>query len=240
MGRGAHQADATLFSASQVPILQEAVADLGWLYGRGYVDPSATKLVGDRYRLRQRQRVAISRGAASSDQLARRAARRVAKDAVAGQALAIDGFNVLIGLETALAGGVLLRGADGVLRDLASVHGSYRRVEATAAAIDALVQTLVSWAPASVTWVLDRPVSNSGRLAGWLRDAAPVDIAWSVQLPYDADQVVIDADAIACSSDARVLECTERWADLLTDAVTRHAPNAWVVSLTSRSTSGLA
>ncbi len=147
---------------------------------------------------------------------------------------------MLIGLETALAGGVLLRGVDGVLRDLASVHGSYRRVEATAAAIEALVDTLCAWQPASVTWVLDRPVSNSGRLAGWLRDAAPEGIAWSVELPYDADQVVIDAEAVACSSDARVLECTGQWADLLSDAVARHVPDAWVVPLSPPSTSARA
>ncbi|MBV1858670.1 MAG: DUF434 domain-containing protein, partial [Nannocystaceae bacterium] len=115
MGRGPHQADATLFSASAVPMLREAVADLGWLLGRGYVDPSATKLVGDRYRLRLRQRTAVSRSAAGDASLRVRAARKRDVGVLAGGRLAIDAFNVLIGMETALGGGVLLRGADGAL-----------------------------------------------------------------------------------------------------------------------------
>lgn len=231
MGRGPHQADQALFSDAVVRTLAEAVFDLGWLLGRGYVDPSATKLVGDRYRLRQRQRVAVSRSAAGAEVLTARLARRRAPDSLSGTALAVDAFNVLIGMETALGGGVLLRGVDGALRDLSSVHGSYRRVEATEAALDALVATLVAWSPASVTWFVDRPVSNSGRLAGWIRDRAPEGIAWEVELPHDADRSVIEAGAVACSADARVLDLSMAWADLVGACVAEHAPHAWIVDL---------
>jgi hypothetical protein len=233
MGRGPHQADATLFAEAVIPTLREAVSDLSWLFGRGYVEPSATKLVGDRYRLRQRQRTAVSRSAASEGQRDHRRARHRPSASLAGSALAIDAFNVLIGMETALAGGVLLRGVDGVLRDLSSVHGSYRRVETTAAAIDALTSTLRGWKPASVVWYVDRPVSNSGRLAGWIRDRAPEGMTWEAELPHDADRSVIDADAVACSADARVLEQASGWADLLSASVAQHAPHAWVVDLRS-------
>lgn len=233
MGRGPHQADATLFAEAVHPTLREAVADLSWLYGRGYVDPSATKLVGDRYRLRLRQRTAVSRSAASRPQCDHRASLYRDPGALEGAALAVDAFNVLIGMETALGGGVLLRGADGVLRDLSSVHGSYRRVEVTEAALDALCATLASWGPASVVWFVDRPVSNSGRLAGWIRDRAPAEVQWSVELPHDADRSVIDADAVACSGDARILELAKGWTDLLSATVKKHAPDAWVVDLRS-------
>jgi len=88
--------------------------------------------------------------------------------AIQGRDLAVDGFNVIITLEAALSGGVLLRGRDGRVRDLASVHGSYRRVEETPEALDMLVAATAH--AASAVWVLDRPVSNSGRLAAMLRD----------------------------------------------------------------------
>ena len=231
MGRGPHHADRALFGVAAIPTLRDAVFDLGWLLGRGYVDPSATKLVGDRHRLRQRQRVAVSRSAAGAEVLAARIARRRAPGSLSGRALAIDAFNVLIGMETTLGGGVLLRGLDGALRDLSSVHGSYRRVDATAAALDALVSTLVSWSPASVTWFVDRPVSNSGRLAAWIRDRAPEGVTWRVELPHDADRSVIDADAVACSADARVLDLAGGWADLVGETVAEHAPHAWIVDL---------
>lgn len=233
MGRGPHQADATLFAADALPSLRDAVADLSWLLGRGYVDPSATKLVGDRYRLRQRQRIAVSRSAAGSEVLTARLAKRQDPNSLAGATLSVDAFNVLIGMETALSGGVLLRGIDGALRDLSSVHGSYRRVAVTEAALDALVSTITRWSPAAVTWFVDRPVSNSGRLAGWIRDRAPEDIEWQVKLPYDADGSVIDAGGVACSADARVLDLAPAWADLVSETVEAHTGEAWVVDLRS-------
>lgn len=152
---------------------------------------------------------------------------------LAGAHLAIDAFNVLIGVETALAGGVLLRGSDGALRDLSSVHGSYRRVEVTADALDALCATVCSWAPASVVWFVDRPVSNSGRLAGWIRERAPPGAEWTVELPYDADAAVIESGAVACSADARILEQAPGWANLVSVTVATHVPRAWIVELRS-------
>jgi hypothetical protein len=233
MGRGPHQSDATLFAAEALPSLRDAVADLSWLLGRGYVDPSATKLVGDRYRLRLRQRIAVSRSAAAAEILTARLGKRQQPGALAGARLAIDAFNVLIGMETALSGGVLLRGVDGALRDLSSVHGSYRRVAVTEAALDALVSTITRWSPAAVIWFVDRPVSNSGRLAGWIRDRAPEDMQWQVELPYDADGSVIDAGGVGCSADARVLDLAPAWADLVSEAIEAHARQAWVVDLRS-------
>lgn len=222
-----------MFAAETLPGLRDAVSDLSWLLGRGYVDPSATKLVGDRYRLRQRQRTAVSRSAAGAEVLASRMAKRREPSSLGGETLAIDAFNVLIGMETALGGGVLLRGVDGALRDLSSVHGSYRRVAVTEAALDALVSTIARWAPAAVIWFVDRPVSNSGRLAGWIRERAPEGIEWEVELPYDADGSVIDTDAVGCSADARVLDLAPAWADLVSETVEVHAPAAWVVDLRS-------
>lgn len=150
---------------------------------------------------------------------------------VHGGHVCVDAFNVLIGMETALAGGVLLRGVDGVLRDLSSVHGSYRRVDATAAALHAICTTLQRWQPARVTWFIDRPVSNSGRLASWIREAAPDD-SWTIELPHDADRELIDArEAIVCSADAWILDSVTAWANLLSESVREHAPDAWIVDL---------
>ena len=54
----------------------------------------------------------------------------------------IDGFNVVASVESALGGGVLLLSRDGALRDMASVHGSYRLVEETHAALIAIAETI--------------------------------------------------------------------------------------------------
>jgi hypothetical protein len=213
--RGAHPQDADCFGPEHWQALCTAVADLGWLLGRGYAVRSALKLVGDRHRLRARQRLAVLRSSCSPQIAVSRHQSHCALAAVRGQAVAVDGFNCLITVEAALAGGVLLQGVDGAVRDLASVHGNYRRVAETDRAIALLGQALATAEPAAVSWFLDRPVSNSGQLrARLLQIAARQGWPWQVELVSNADQAVIASGAIAASSDGPVLDRCRHWIDL--------------------------
>src|SRR5918993_1464338 len=110
-------------------------------------------------------RLAVSRAACPEEGCARRRASRVGDAEVAGEGLVVDGFNLVITLEAALSGGVLVKGRDGCVRDLSSVHGSYRAVEETERAVLLAGEALGPLAPSSVLWLFDSPVSNSGRLA---------------------------------------------------------------------------
>jgi hypothetical protein len=112
-------------------------AELSWLLSRGYADVSALKLVGDRHELTVRQRQAVSRCACSdAARDARVAARARPAPSSPTSPSPIDGLNCLIILESALSHGIVLRGRDGALRDLASVHGTYRQVAETSFAIE--------------------------------------------------------------------------------------------------------
>jgi hypothetical protein len=230
MARGPHTADAALFDASHHADLRQATADLAWLLGRGYAEPSSLKLVGDRYRLRRRQRTAVRRCSCAPASARDRRSRRLELPDLRGRDVAIDGFNVVIIVETALSGGVVLRGLDSACRDLASVHGSYRRVAATAEALAKLRDVLVEAAPATVTWALDRPVSNSGRLGQLILAEAP-DETWSVQLPHDADRAVLDHGGVVASADGNVLDHCGPWVDLPNAVIARFVPDAWIVDL---------
>src|SRR5205823_2381462 len=157
--------------------------ELSWLLTRGYPIHASLKLVGDRYGLGERQRVAVSRAACSDTSRAKRQANRLPLESIADESVIVDGFNLLITVEAALSGGAILVCRDGCLRDLASVHGSYRHVQETEAALCLLGETLQTFAPATVEWLLDRPISNSGRLAQQIRDlAAQRSWPWSVEL----------------------------------------------------------
>ncbi|MBC8066822.1 MAG: DUF434 domain-containing protein, partial [Deltaproteobacteria bacterium] len=118
MPRGADPEDADLFAANWIPVLRSAVGELSWLLSRGYSEASALALVGNRHELRKRQRDAVRRCACGDAALAARIAKRV-EPPLPSRALAIDGFNVLITLESALAGAPVFRGRDGLLRDVA-------------------------------------------------------------------------------------------------------------------------
>jgi len=170
--RGPHPGDGERFAADRLPVLRAACADFAWLLDRGYAERSALKLVGDRFQLDQRQRTCVQRCACTEAARAQRASRLLPPDALAGRNILVDGFNVLITVEAALAGAVLLLGRDGCLRDLASMHGTWRTVEETAAAAAQIGAWLARHAVAGATWLLDRPVANSGRLAALLRGIA--------------------------------------------------------------------
>jgi hypothetical protein len=232
MARGPAPDDLALFSERELPRLRVAMAELAWLLNRGYAEGSSLKLVGDRHDLRARQRTAVLRCVCTDAQLERRRAHQLEPNAIAGRPLALDGFNVLIVVESALAGGVVLRGRDGFLRDMASVHGSYRRSEQTLAASVAIGEQLARLAPSSVLWLLDRPVSNSGRLKTALDElAAQRGWAWTIELDYAPDRRLAELAGVVASGDAWILDNAAELVDVTAAVVSACCPSAWIVDL---------
>ena len=230
--RGAHPADAGLFGAEWLAPLRGATAELSWLLGRGYQPKSSLKLVGDRHGLRERQRLCVGRAACSDEARERRRGRRVGREEVAGADLMVDGFNLVISVEAALGGGVLARGRDGCVRDLSSVHGSYRAVEETEAAILLAGEALAELAPASVEWVLDRPVSNSGRLAQRIRELAAVrGWPWGVSVEFNPDRLLVASGRVAVTTDSFILDGAARWFNFNEYLIESRLQGAWLIDL---------
>ncbi len=211
--RGAHPGDERRFAPDWWPVLRRAVADFSWLLSRGYSENASLKLVGDRYRLDQRQRLAVHRSSCSDQALARRRATERTIEQVRGCDLALDGFNVLTTVEAALAGGILLYGRDGSLRDLAGMHGTYRKVMETVPALRAIGTSLHNTlAVGRVCWYLDRPVSNSLRLAALIRHlAAEHHWPWQVEVLDAVDVRLRETSDVVCTSDAGILDFCRQW-----------------------------
>src|SRR5262245_23884761 len=111
--RGPHPEDPRLFSVAMLPLLRSAASEVVYLLSRDYPIDPVLAFVGGHHQLDARQRMALRRSACSPAQRASRLARRLPLPEGAQGTLAIDGFNLIITLEVALSGGVLLRGADG-------------------------------------------------------------------------------------------------------------------------------
>jgi len=232
--RGPHPEDARLFAPEVWPILREATDDLCRLLSRGYANNSAMKLVGDRYDLLARQRTAVARSSCSDAEAAARENRRVDPQEVSGQSLWLDGYNVLTTIEAALAGGVVLPGRDGTYRDMASMHGSYRKVSETLPALELLGRMAESLQVKECLWYLDRPVSNSGRLKGIMEKlAAAGGWQWQIELVPDPDAILIETDRIVATADSGILDRCGRWFNLARATVTSHVPEANVVDMLS-------
>jgi len=230
--RGPHPEDAVLFTHAAAPVLREATDDLCWLLSRGYTSSSAVTLVGDRYQLAARQRVAVSRVSCSENDRAGRGARQSGRERLAGRPLAVDGYNVLTTVEAALAGGIILAARDQTYRDIASMHGSFRRVAETRPALELIGRFAADLAVSQCVWYLDRPVSNSGRLRSLMAEvAAATGWEWTVELVNDPDKILAAADDIVATADSAVLDRCKSWFNLAREVIARHVPGARVLEL---------
>jgi hypothetical protein len=230
--RGPDPRDDEAFGAQALPALRQGVHDLSWLLGRGYAIVSAVKLVGDRWTLTERQRLAMRRAACSDEARTGRSVKRATASQIKDRNLLIDGFNVVTTVEAALGGGVVLRCRDGTYRDIAGVHGTYRQVAETVPALGLVGQTVCSLNPAEVRWLFDRPVSNSGRIRGTLLETAEQNgWNWVVDLLDNPDaELKASADIIA-TADSAILDRCGCWLNLAQLVIDAHCPAARIIDL---------
>ncbi len=152
--------------------------------------------------------------------------------------LGVDGYNLLITIESALSGGVILIGRDGCYRDLASVHGTYRKVEETIPAVKLIADYLRPFDIARVEWYLDRPVSNSGRLKALMAEIVGGSgleedprLTWNIELVDSPDAVLAGYAGPVATSDSAVLDRCTSWINLAAQIIDDRIPDAWRVRL---------
>ena len=230
--RGPHPADEKLFAPAAIPDLRSALADYSLLLSKGYAEKSGLKLVGDKFSLTQRQRLAVMRSACSDRQMVSRNKNRIEAKNLAGQSVAVDGYNVLITVEAAMSGGVIFAGRDGCFRDLASIHGTYRKVTETIPAVRMIGEFMQEIGTGKALWLLDSPVSNSGRLKKLIGELADQnDWNWEVELVLSPDAELIKTDLIVASSDSVILDGCRQWVNLATAIIEQKLPTAWIIDL---------
>lgn len=223
--RGKRSGDEKLFAAKWLPVFTEAVDDLGFLLSRGYADNSALQIVGDRYKLNKRQRSALRRIASSDQEIAIRNQSVCDVPELKNSIVEIDGFNLLILLESAMSGAFVFKGRDGTFRDISSVHGSYKRVQKTEKAIILVGDVLKQMNVKSVKWYFDQPVSNSGRLKTMLLEISEQNgYNWEVELVYNPDKVLAISENVIISTDGWILDQAKKWFNLGGFLIEKHIP----------------
>lgn len=209
--RFAHPEDDEQFSTAQVPTLRAAVRDLGWLRTRGYGDASSLKMVGDRYRLKRRQRNDVACSACGDAERAHRLVRRREPSSLTGRWIDVDGFNVLISVEGMLGGAYLFVGRDHAYRDVDPVQGTYRIVEETAPALQAVPEVMQALGVAGVTWWLDAHVSNVGRVKAQMVDQPPTVLGWEIEIREAVDETLSQSERVVATSDSAILDEVDAW-----------------------------
>ena len=223
--RGKHPSDEKLFSLKWLPVFKEAVDDLCHLLSRGYAPNSSIEIVGNRYKLNKRQRSAVLRISSSEQEIIGRQQNHCAIEDLENKIIQIDGFNLLILLESALSGAYVFKSRDGTYRDISSVHGSYKRVLQTEKAIELVGEVLAQLKVKSVHWYLDQPISNSGRLKSRLLEfSVKQQYNWQVDLVYNPDKLLAESEHVVVSSDGWILDRAKEWFNLGAYLIDNHIP----------------
>jgi len=199
------------------PGLSSAAGELRFLLSRGYPRERCLTLVGDRHALPSRERELLRRSVLAPENSLARRAKLLAPEEMKDLPLGLDAHNLLITLESALAGRDLVRGDDGVIRDIARAAAGYRISDLTRGALDLILGVLRELHPAEAVFYLDRPVSFSGRLAGLIREemagdkAAIPGTALAVPVP---ERELKPFKGLVASADGELIDLCPRPTDL--------------------------
>ena len=214
--RGKNTGDDLLFGAEkQTGKLKMATQDMHYLLSRGYAEKASSELTGNRYRLKTRQIQAVRAASASEIQIRTRADKELQISALQSTTVHLDGFNIIIILESLLSGAYIFQGADSCLRDLSGVHGTYRKVNQTLRSIELIAGFFQKSGASKLIWIFDRPVSNSGRIKQMVLDfARENELNWEAELEFNPDRFLVEHADIAVSSDAWILDHCRNWFNL--------------------------
>ncbi len=188
------------------PILKEAKKDFQYLLGRGFPRTGALEYVGNHYLLDEMQRNYLIRTVFSREKIENRKDKLILLSDVKGKDVLLDGYNVLITVETMLQGAddLIVDCDDGVIRDVKAVFGKYKENENTENALNSIISLLKLFKPKNVLFFYDSPVSLSGELARTTRE-----ILDSHEVPGDAQTSEnVDATLIRLSKEGKCIVAT--------------------------------
>ena len=228
--RGYVPTDAKEFNDKNLELIKRAQSDIFMLMERGYKIKSASTFVGNHYLLSERQRLAIVRSTSPSENIENRNSKLL-KSNFEGKRIYIDGLNLIITLEVALSESTVLKCMDGTIRDLAGLRGTYKLIDKTDIAIQLIGEKLQEMKIGEVSFYLDSPVSNTGKLKSRILELlAKYSYEVNVELVNNAD-VILETKSYVITSDAIILNKCESWINFAYDIVSENLPQLQYVNL---------
>lgn len=190
--------------------IKDAIKDFRFLLNRGYRRSVAIDFVSNHYRLSKQERHLLTRAIFSDAEIKARRKKLTQIGKIKGKHLAVDGYNVIITLESMLQNRLLILCDDGFVRDISAVFGKHKITETTLKALNKLFKLLSKYPPAEIQFFLDQPVSHSGELAGLIRGYIKKNnLVGEAITTKAADRAIIEAvkkGGIVASSDRSLIE----------------------------------
>ncbi|MCX9011165.1 MAG: DUF434 domain-containing protein [Candidatus Methanoperedens sp.] len=201
--------------------LREAAADIRYLLDRGYPQKGAVVFVCAHYRLDTEAMYLLLRTVVARETAEKRKAKFLPCNRIEGNNIIIDGYNIIIGMESILEKKAYLCD-DEVTRDIKGISRNYKVSEITEKAIELILQFLKENQPAYVCFLLDSQISKSGQLASALRrKMQEFGLKGDAKTSNHVDYDLKTSKYIVASSDGVIIDEAEKVVNFLSCIVSR-------------------
>ncbi len=201
--------------------LENAATDIRYLLDRGYPQEGAVRFVCAHYRLDVKTRYLLSRTVLSCEVAEKRRVKFLPCDKIEGSSIVIDGYNIIIGMESILEKKAYLCD-DGVIRDIKGAFRNFKVSSNTEEAVGLILEFLKEMKPETVVFLLDSQISKSGMLARRLREKlAEAGLRGDARTSKHVDHDLKRCGEIVASSDGVIIDEAERVVNFLRCLVER-------------------
>ncbi|WP_340818883.1 DUF434 domain-containing protein [Methanolobus sp. WCC4] len=193
-----------------------AAADLRYLLERGYRRDSSIRFVGDHYGIGRNDRYILARTVFSDGTARERKKKMVQCDQLQNRSVLVDGYNVLITLESLLRGERVWLADDSFLRDIRGVFRNHSNDRFTTEAVEEMLSFFVMSEVGTACILLDSQMKHSGDLASFIRKrmhelSITGDAKTSKHVDHDlkncdGSYIVATADGIIIDSVGKVID----------------------------------
>jgi len=135
----------------------------------GYPKFATIRFVADHSQLSAEERHILTRVIMPPDKVVSRVRKKIACGGIRDRDLLLDGYNVLLSVDSLLKDETMWFCDDGYIRDTRYYFSKAKQAEDIEEALDAVLEFFSEARPKSVTFLLDSQISRSGELAGFIR-----------------------------------------------------------------------
>lgn len=206
----------TMGLKEKINLRTKAAEDIRYLLERGYRRDSSIRFAGDHYGLDKNERYILARTVFSTPIASSRKRKKLNAHNLKNKDLLIDGYNVLITLESLLEGEEIWVADDSFLRDIRGIFKNHSNDDRTFRAVEEMLSFILRTETKNVEILLDVQMKDSGELAALIRKrmhdlSIKGDARTSKHVDFDLknctpDKVVATADGVIIDTVENVVD----------------------------------
>jgi hypothetical protein len=167
--KGTYEGPFYLYGSHMREKLLKPARDIRRILLWGYPKFATIRFVADHFQLNVEERHILTRIIVPPERIASRISKKVAFIDTRYKDILLDGYNVLLSVDSLLRKKPIWLCDDGYVRDTRCYFSKAKQVEDLEKSLDLVIKFLCEAHPKSVIFLLDAQISRSGELAGFIR-----------------------------------------------------------------------